>query len=340
MRVFDKLVVVGLVAGITLTASLAPAQKGGGGGTPSGTIFYKQFGNNFDHYLMNADGSGKTFMFAADTRFETPHPSYGTYNGQRWFVHTREILVGTNQCQAVVVFTSSSGLQQRVYPLADPAPLDSWGMTTGWHTRSARWLPGDAEISFVGFRLSEDQVSQEAGFYSTPVHFDGVGPVVQQSFSVKLSPGTYHASGGVFSVVGSYDWNPSGTAIVYAHRNDLGLYTASSNSNTKFYGGYADQPAWSTQNVIVFTEGINAKRLYTINVNGTGLKQVASTKDTPKDFKTLWAPFWSPDGNFLCYIDQTSRHGGPAVESILYRVTAGGASRTKLADAWRGLGWR
>jgi hypothetical protein len=334
MRIFDKLVVVGLVTAISLAASTAPAQKGGGGGggsTAPSTIFYDAWVQNqfTDTFRMSGDGSGKTILFPGAV-MEGTHPSYGTRGDRRWFVQW-----GWNGSTYGILFRSDLGLVKFFEVDASNLRLLPY---------SFRWVPGDNQVSFIATRFQGDQAI-DAGFYVLEVAWGGNEPagISQPSrrFAIPLR--------GSEPSLEYYDWNPQGTAVVATTRYDGSVTTGQlvvvstagiqvlRTSNT-----YPSYPAWApgSKNQIAFSEHNGRDGLlYTINVTGSGLKQIAKvSRSAPTDAAILF-PCWSPDGNHIAYVEWGTRFSTFEQWYYLNRIPSGGGTKTKLADGLP-LGWR
>src|SRR5690606_25886346 len=86
------------------------------------------------------------------------------------------------------------------------------------------------------------------------------------------------------------------------------------------FKGNNSAPAWSPDGkrlAIVLTHGANSQ-IYTINADGTGLKQVTRSRAIDTE------PVWSPDGSSIYFT--SDRGGSPQI----YRMSAAGGSAQRI----------
>jgi hypothetical protein len=350
MRIFDKLVVAGLVAAISLAASTAPAQKGGGGSTTPppapGKIYYSSAANGTSHqYTMNGDGSAKTLLFSTPWPYNleawTAHPSYALHGNKRWFVSARDHLTQSEWAQ-FVVFTSETG-EEREFQLEPTVPSYGYNGYTGpaWEFDAFRWMPGDSEISAFSTYYDEDGFVDQLAVHTFAVIYDqagnpaGIGPK-QLRFN---RPSAQYDRG--------YDWNPSGTAIVFIDSSGSRLQILDAAGSRHLYasgGSGLRSPAWApgTKNQIAFSQH---SELRVINVDGTGVKIVATVTGKNGTHATHFFDriSWSPNGVDLVTDERSAtrkNHTSPWQYTYqIMRVPSAGGTKVKIADGLN-FGWR
>jgi hypothetical protein len=358
MRIFDKLVVAGLVAAISLAASTAPAQKGGGGGgstTPPptpGKIYYSSAANGTSHqYTMNGDGSAKTLLFSTAWPYShgawSGHPSYGTPGGRRWFVSVRTHSTETTWTQ-FAVFTSDSG-EEREFQLEPTIPQYNYNgyMGPAWIFGEARWMPGDSRISILTTYHDENGEIDHRAVYTLQVIQDSTGNpagLAPKVFGLAVTGGdpSYVDNG-----INSYDWNPDGTAVVFVrgfshlHISDATgirhLYTTTNGSGIRM-------ASWApgSKNQIAFSQH---NELRVINLDGSGVKVIATAtgKNTSTASYFIDRINWSPDTHVLVFDERSAtRKNFSSPWQYTYqimRVPSAGGTKTKIADGLN-FGWR
>jgi TolB protein len=97
------------------------------------------------------------------------------------------------------------------------------------------------------------------------------------------------------------------------------LRTGARQSVARFAGGaYSSAVSPDGRRVAMISSKGGSPDLYVVNLDGSGLKQLTSTREAES------SPCWSPDGQTICYV---SRERGPA---SLFKVSASGGSTMRL----------
>lgn len=321
-----------------LVCSGVYAQKGGG--TGGGTIYFL---TPTSLSTMNSDGSSKTALPVG-----LGEPSRALHNGHRWLLQVRDVLdEGTYPSQ------STYNTRREIFAVRDDGYGGSLQLTNQLDLEanfSAMWVPGDGQISWIARRWGVNRVT-EGGVYTAAVVYNGAGDVTGLSaqptaptISVGLvmwNTGPTYYSGDLAPDMGSHDWAPGGTQIVYDRVNVQELHIASSSSNQLLLAGDGSRaPVWSPDNTLIAFNSSGG--IDTISPAGTGLKNIIKWGPT----YSVGSPHWSPTGTNLIY-SWWNRQIGSTYERDIYRTTSTGGSKTNLTGDINGhigdafpIGWR
>ncbi|MBP7937726.1 MAG: hypothetical protein KA354_24055 [Phycisphaerae bacterium] len=328
---FRFLVAALLVIGTAVSG--AWAQKGGGGRTGGGTIFFEDCGACTYTWSMNSDGSNiNPLGFFACFQY----PSRTLHNTHRWFLAVGTIPDsyypdGTTQRAEVFAYRDDCTKVQ----LTNDATLDPAG--SWWY--GMQWLPGDQKISFKARRWSGTTIT-EGGIYTADLLYDADGNIIGLAAQPTLALAfSLNASG--WPDFGVHSWDPAGNRVVYNGNAVTGLWVAdlAANTRTLILAGNAAYPDWSPDGTkILFNRG----GICTIKPNGTGLKEVIK----PTYLETVyWSGFghayFSPTGSHIVCVGCTSHNGG---NNDVFRATSSGGSLTNLTKTDSvneiPIGWR
>ncbi len=187
------------------------------------------------------------------------------------------------------------------------------------------WQPGDVAISWVAQRWdSETNQVVETGVYEVLLVYDGSGDllgVVPESVMLLWSEPD----------IGSHDWSPDGTRIVYNLQttNELWIADVVTDEIDLLYAGPANGAVWSPDgSTIAFHEAVYKGNIKTIKTDGSGLTTIVLSGNggNPKQAST---PHWSPTGSHLIY-SVWWNDGFDAFYNDVYRAKANGSGKTNL----------
>lgn len=314
---------------LTSAAALAAMLTGGvtaQAQVPSKIFFHDAVSPISMAYRMNPDGTAKTALFSVQTYSggQNPQCSTGLHNGERLFVQKVDLGWWSYQYAPELRFFSESGASY-VFAL-DFATVDPE------YLNGAQWVPGDQEISFVGRRVVEGQVT-EAGVFAVQVQYQNGTPVGISSPYLKVSTPTHIEEGQVLPSVWGYDWNPAGNALAFSNNLDQLCILDAGGARVIRSNGRTPRWAPGTINKIAYLEGSS---LCTIGVNGAGWKNVITVRSTPSSSKWLEMPTWSFDGSSLLYtMGATGGNGG----LFLYKILATGSGNKKIGGG-RPIAWK
>jgi hypothetical protein len=314
----------------TPTFAAKPGGGGNGGGsTGGGTIYFVSgsFGQ------MNSDGSEKTPL-----PVPAGEPSRQLHAGHRWFVRGA-VVAGfyPNGDQRYELFAyRDDGV---VVPLTNDADLQPGvGRGIGYGADDVRWQPGETRISWVAQRWDSARgVVVEAGIYQAALAYDALGNLT------GIAPGSV-ALLLPTPDVGTHDWSPDGSRIVYdlLSTRELRIADLVSGDVTLLYAGPAYRPVWSPAgSAIAFQESVYRGDIMTIKPDGTSLKTVIRSQGRSHSQPTVWGPSWSPTGSHLVYEQYTINNW--IITSYVYRARADGSASVNLTPessnavplAWR-----
>jgi hypothetical protein len=342
MNRLHTLTIFAAFALVVLACSAVNAQKGGSGSTGGGTIYFNA-ASGFS--AMNSDGSAKIALPVA----QWSEPSRVLHGGHRWFLQVQDVPTeGTYPLSHSVYNTRRELFAVRddggSLQLTNQLDLEANSETLA----SARWMPGDAQISWIARRWGVSEVIA-GGVYTANVVYDVAGNIIglsaqpsAPSISLSLVPwsgtGGYWDGGDNAPDIRSHDWDPNGTQVVYDRFSQRELHIASYSSNRLLLAGNGVvAPVWSPDNTLIAfgsSGGID-----TISPAGTGLKNIV--KNGARN--SVYYPQWSPTGSNLVYQWQDHSRGFPYPTDI-YRATATGGSATNLTGDISGyvfpIGWR
>lgn len=130
-------------------------------------------------------------------------------------------------------------------------------------------------------------------------------------------------------------WSPDGTKIVYVRLHgapqpnkppitDIRIMNADGTGDRAVLANtvFSVEPRWSVNNQLVFMsymDGSGALQIYTINVDGTGLRQLTNGGNNGD-------PVWSPDGTRITF--GSDREGGNKLN--IFAMNADGSQPTQL----------
>lgn len=314
---------------------------------PTGEI-YIQIEDNLA--VMNPDGTGKVLLSAnVPTSSE---PSYGVYNGNRWFVAATDVpgqALPDGQQRKILELVREDG-QARTTILDDPTMWLNWDFA---------WSKDDAWISVAGYRwdltTSPPEVV-EAGLYIMPIEFDSDGPFAPVGPTL-VAEGDVHVDVNLVPTILRHDWSPDSSGIVFQRYNvaerSREIYTADlTTGNVSLLALNASDPDWSPDGSrIAFvssvqTGGGGKGRIETIapDDSNESTRNTLVEINTLKGWTTRWLtrPRWSPTGRYLAY--EFTEWGGGDFSHNVYRVTDDGRNPVNLTEdttLWASLvDWR
>jgi Tol biopolymer transport system component len=303
----------------TATATLVPPLSGSGGGR---IVFASKRDDNYDIYVMNADGT--------DQRRLTNHPRED--GRPAWSPDCRQIAFGSDRAGHFDIYVmNSDGLNvlrlttkgDNGYPAWSPA-LPGGG-TGGAQITFSRYDPGsDLYVTLAPHVTPGQSQGQSAG-----VNADGTN---QQRL-------TQTGVGGVDMDIFDPAWSPDGTQMVCVVDSNPDPIVEESviyvlnvrdiiqgKGSTHLWplpraGELNDNPTWSPKGAqIAFSAEVDGHRgIYVVNADGANLRRLTQTKDYDE-----FAPAWSPDGTQIVY------QANPDGNWDIYIMNADGTGRRRL----------
>jgi len=338
-----SLFALALLAVFVSAGALLAGKPGGGGGKPPkdeqlppGRIYFGTGGTDAEgnaisvYGSMLADGSDKQLS-------ERGHPSYLLHNRDRWFLDVLTICLEqdaeencTKYTAGVFAVRETDGLEVQL--TNDPVPR-----------LRVRWGKDDSFISFVGRHDADADGVSEDSIFVADVAFDEEGKPCLTETPVAV------ATFDLDDHLGSFDWSPDGTKVVYMLGKKL---TATDPAPMLIVADFNDPrtvlpldfgygPEWSPDGSKIAyrtADGVIA----TIDPDGNNYLELTtpSGRSFPDEY-----PRWSPDSGHIAFNRWTiSNKGGQSTffHNIL-RVPATGGKMKNLTDdignAWA-FGWR
>ncbi|MHC4971516.1 MAG: TolB family protein [Planctomycetota bacterium] len=262
---------------LTLAKGKPGGKPGGGGGDPTGVIYFTLAGQI---HTMDPDGSSKTAL-PSNVGGE---PSRDLHGGHRWFLQVRSTSDGP-QLFAV----RDDGNETLTVQLTTNAVLRVSELPV-----SARWGVGDAEVSWIAQRTD----IAEGGIYAAGVVFDGGGNVA----GLSNQPTSPLVEGSIITRnardrpnIRSHDWSPDGNEIVYDTLQSNGniesvtIVDLVAGASTDIDAGMG--PVWSPDGGKIASGGGS---IATINPDGTGKRVIQRGHTSPR---------WSPSGEHLICVN-------------------------------------
>lgn len=343
-----------------------PGHGGGGPGgedpTPAGVVYAQLVGG--DQVAMDADGNVIETLHAD----VWGHPSHAVYlvgtDSVRWFVSSDAVPGVYPDSTARSALNAVSETGHKVTLLDDPL-LDP--------NEDARWAPNptDGKIAFSGRRFtSATAAADEGGIFVVDVSFAAGMPMPVASSLTLLIHGTMIedtsqcTSTGIcyaYSNVFGPGWSPDSTKLLYSKHEGppdpfetTAIYLYQGGTETLVTSPGA-APRWSQsagQDVVLFLNQTLLKkgftsRLWTVNLDGSGLTQMEEISDRIKganganySFARFNGHEWSPDGAHFAYVIHECQIWGAWCNNRLVRRKTDGSGETIIPDIYRLHGWR
>jgi len=329
-----KIWLAGLTCLMFTAASLfaQPPGKGGGGGggdssSNGGGVIYFTYGPSWstDLYQMNADGSGVTMLPVPTTGLGSP--SFKLHAGKRWFI--KENLYQNYESYTGVVSTDG-----------DVVPLFlNEGLVQVRGDR--QWTKDDRYISFPAQRLDTNVNSVtfnqwvDFGLYRVEIIYSEpegypLGTVGQPTFVFPSSAVYYNNQSVLQADIRSHSWADDGLRFVFSryvstHRLSVGDLSKAETTDIAVdpAGWFGGRVCWSPRSERVMFNYVDSKaKVMAMNIDGTGITEIASSTSTV----TVYAGDWSPTGSHLTYKHQD----GWGKDSRIIRATTTGGSKTRI----------
>lgn len=317
---------------LVLSVGWGPLSLAAQTGTGGGTIYFSEYGQL---YTMNSDGTGRTALPAN----VSGEPSRVLHGGHRRFLQKRQIsgeFYPSGAVRSEWFAVRDDGNEAFTKQLTDRPDLESTG-NSRW-AMDATLNTVDGLVSIIARRW--DAVSGtvvEGGIYAADIVFDGNGDVVglaAQPAAPLVPLGLVNKRDGLSPDIGSHDWSPNGTEIVFDRYSVNQLRIASLTGTTRLImADWSSLPVWSPAgSTIAFT---SSGGIDTISTNGANrrniIKYVANYG--------VFFPQWSPTGTHITY----HRYNRITYQTWLYRATSIGGGKTALTSASFNIyvaGWR
>jgi Tol biopolymer transport system component len=257
-------------------------------------------GNQYDIFVANSDGSGRTNISNNSAYDSEPD----------WSPDGKHI-----------VFASDRSGQLQIYKMRVDGTEVTRLTNNSEFDWAPSWSPDGSKIAFAGRRGTNNQMFV--------MNNDG-------SNLVQLT--SYADTSNSWETDGSPRWSPDGTKIVFWH-HDLGekgrpseIYVINSDGSELTpitnLSAVSYFPDWSPDgSKIVFSKNFGGIEIYVINSDGSNLNRL--TFDAGYKF----SPAWSPDGTKIIYdVDVGS-------ENYLYLMNSDGSNQIRLPGG-SGVEWR
>jgi hypothetical protein len=300
------------MAGLLWAILADRAVLGGGGSSIGGTIYFRWGG-----WLaaMNSDGSSKS-----SSSLPVGEPSRGLPGGHRWFLRGEPVPNefypdGVQRCE-LFAFRDDGIMSVQ---LTNEPTLEF--AIHGYGYETIRWQPGDHSISWIAceWDLLSGQIVA-CGIYEAVLLFDNAGNVAGLD-PLSLDLIVPEAD------IGTHDWAPDGTAIVYDRPStgELRIADPATGQSVLLYAGPAAVPVWSPGGAkIAFSIPQQWGGIGTVNVDGSNPRTIISGRGG-KQHVWVRGPLWSPTGAYLIYLHETGDVLGGTFQSDVYRARADGS---------------
>jgi len=326
--------VLGFCVLLASSAWAQPPSKGGGGGgggstnNGGGVIYFTYSPNSTSPtlYQMNDDGS-EVMALPIPTSGQLGSPSYHLHAGSRWFLRSMYL-----DDEHYTVMVNVNGDVVPLFPISGEISM----------TGDRQWTKDDSYVSFPGRRIDTDVTSPtfgqwiDFGLYMVEILYaaDGfpLGVLGQPAFVMPSDAVYYNNQSQPQSDIRFHSWSDDGLRFVYSRfvatdrlsvgnvltqqTTDIGIDPAA------WYGG---RVAWAPGAERVMCNYTKSKSMViTMNTDGSGITEIASSTSTV----TVFAGDWSPTGSHLVYKHQDGR----AQDSRLIRATSTGGSKTRITS--------
>ena len=325
-----------LLTALALNVGWSPLAAAAQSATGGGTIYFSEYGQL---YTMKSDGSGKTALPVN----VSGEPSRILHGGHRWFLQGRQIPgqfypSGTVRSEWFAV--RDDGNEAFTKQLTDRPDLERAG-NSRW-ALDATLNSVDGLVSFIARRWDIASGSVvEGGIYATDIVFDANGNVVglaAQAATPLVTLGLVNKGcciNGLSPDIGSHDWSPSGTEIVFDRYSVKELRIASLSGTTRLVmADWSSVPVWSPDGATIAFD--SSRGIDTISPNGANRRNII--KYMASYFPG--SPQWSPSGSHIAY----TRWNSLTYQTEVYRATSIGGGKTPLtSDGALSLGiagWR
>jgi hypothetical protein len=209
-------------------------------------------------------------------------------------------------------------------------------------TGGRQWTKDDRYVSFLGRRVDLDATSPtfglwiDFGLYMVELEYDDDGyPLGTLGAPTLVCPSDvvyYNNQSQPQSDIRSHSWDEDGLRFVYSryvHTDRLSVGNLVTQATTDIgidpAGWYGGRVLWAPGAETVMCNYVNGRsRVITMNMDGSGITEIASSTSTV----TVYAGDWSPTGSHLVYKHQD----GWGKDSRIIRATSLGGSKTRITS--------